>query len=287
MDAFTEKPFGGNPAAIVVCPDCFPTDSLMQKVAREINLSETAFLVKIDERQYDIRYWTPSAEVELCGHATLAASHLLYELGIVEDEDGNGIAFNAKGGRLKASRTPHDGRICMVFPSHEPVECDIDKAVIDGLSVGVDQVVHFAKTMQNDYFVVFRTQQEIENIRPNFTILANVPCHRGIIVTAARQETENNGGDSSSIDFVSRFFGPAVGILEDPVTGSAHCALGPYWSRILQKSAVVGKQLSERAGIVQCQLSSSHQEREACCEQVEISGSAILVSKSTFLCEMH
>eukprot|EP00890_Picochlorum_soloecismus_P006283 jgi/Picsp_1/6656/NSC_03999-R1_phenazine biosynthesis protein family len=291
VDAFTKKPFGGNPAAIVVCPGCLPTDSLMQKIAREINLSETAFLLKVDEGHYNIRYWTPSSEVDLCGHATLAASHLLYELGIIVPDQGE-IVFDAKGGRLKASRTQgDDGSICMVFPSHEPVECDVDRAVIDGLSINVEQVMFFGKSSQNDYFVVFRTEQEVASIQPNFSILATAPC-RGIITTSARRATRdfrNSDDHNDSIDFVSRFFGPAVGILEDPVTGSAHCTLGPYWSRVLQKSTVIGKQLSERAGIVAVQCRPSlplHREKEASCKQVEILGNAILISKSVFLCEM-
>ena len=284
VDAFTKKPFGGNPAAIVVCPDCLPTESLMQKIAREINLSETAFLLKVDEGHYSIRYWTPTSEVDLCGHATLAASHLLYELGIV-DPDKDEIVFDAKGGRLKASRTQHnDGSICMVFPSHEPVECNIDMAVIDGLSVTLDQVVFFAKTSQNDFFVVFGTEQEVKEIQPNFSILANAPC-RGIIITSAR--FSSNARDDDSIDFVSRFFGPAVGILEDPVTGSAHCTLGPYWSRILLKSTVVGEQLSKRTGIVTVQYQFSADARDEAAKQVKISGNAVVISKSVFLCDMR
>jgi PhzF family phenazine biosynthesis protein len=161
-------------------------------------------------------------------------------------------------------------------------------AVIDGLSVNLDRVVFFAKTSQNDFFVVFGTEQEVKEIQPNFSILANAPC-RGIIITSARQATIHgqNVRDDDSIDFVSRFFGPAVGILEDPVTGSAHCTLGPYWSRILLKSTVVGKQLSKRTGIVTVQYQFSADARDEAAKQVKISGNAVVVSKSVFLCDMR
>jgi len=243
VDAFADELFTGNPAA--VCPlDSWLPDALMQKIAGENNLSETAFFAKKGET-YHIRWFTPEIEVDLCGHATLASAHVLFRhLKFAGDR----IQFNSKSGPLYV--TTRDDLICLNFPSaiykkvHPPAE------LVDG--IGIKPVVTYQST---DYLMLLNSEQEVREANPDFSLLAGLNT-RGIIITA----------EGETVDFVSRFFAPGAGINEDPVTGSAHTLLVPFWSERLGKTDFIAQQVSERGGTLFCRLSG---------DRVEISGRAI------------
>lgn len=233
-DAFTEKLFGGNPAAVCPLEEWLP-DATMQNIAMENNLAETAFVVK-ENGQYHIRWFTPAVEVALCGHATLAAAYIyMNHLGHDEPQ----ITFNSKSGLLKVIRQ-HDKKLMLDFPAdrYEKIP-SIPPAVTEGLKVAVSEL--YKGTF--DYMAVVADQKTVEGLTPDFTIIATLPS-RGIIVTAK--------GNTS--DFVSRGFFPQSGIDEDPVTGSAHTLLVPYWSGQLHKQHMTAIQLSARKGHLECQL---------------------------------
>lgn len=231
VDAFTNKCFGGNPAAVVPLESWIP-DSLMQSIAMENQLSETAFFVKEGEDQYLLRWFTPSMEIDLCGHATLASAHVLYEH---LEYNGEAIQFNTlKSGVLPVIRNG-DG-YQMDFPARPGELVDAPKGLFEAL--GIDEAPVFKS---RDYLVVLETQIQVQTVRPDFSKLAEIDT-LGIIITAP--------GDDA--DFVSRFFAPRAGVNEDPVTGSAHCTLAPYWSEQLNKQAMHAYQLSERVGEVFC-----------------------------------
>ncbi len=231
IDAFTSEVFRGNPAA--VCPlDEWLPDETMRKIANENNLSETAFFVEEGEH-YHIRWFTPQTEVKLCGHATLASAYVIFnELGYRDRE----INFRSESGNLYVSSD--NEWIVMDFPSQPPVPCEPPQALTDGLGNMPAQVLK-----SEDYIAVFDSEEEILSLNPDYETLKNVPL-RGISVTAR--------GISS--DFVSRFFAPKVGINEDPVTGSAHCELTPYWWERLGKKKLYARQLSGRGGEIFCEL---------------------------------
>lgn len=253
VDAFTDKLFGGNPAA--VCPlETWLSDTLMQTLAFENNLSETAFFIR-NGNEYDIRWFTPSTEVELCGHATLACSHIIFnELFSASAE----VIFNSLSGKLKVSR--NEDKITLDFPSNPPERInEIPEGLLEALNVKEDSMVF--KT-SFDYMVVLRTQKEVEELSPDFKTLSSVKA-RGVIATAK--------GDNS--DFVSRCFYPQSGINEDPVTGSAHTILVPYWSGILNKNALKAVQLSKRRGYIDCELSG---------DRVLMSGNAVTYLKGQY-----
>ncbi|MBN8861312.1 MAG: PhzF family phenazine biosynthesis protein [Sphingobacteriales bacterium] len=233
-DAFTEKLFGGNPAAVCPLEEWLP-DTTMQNIAMENNLAETAFIVKEND-QYHIRWFTPAVEVALCGHATLAAAHIyMNQLGHNEPQ----ITFNSKSGLLKVIRQ-HDKKLTLDFPAdrYNRVQ-SIPPAVTEGLKVAVSELYKGSF----DYMAVVADQKTVEELIPDFKTIATLPS-RGIIVTAT--------GDAS--DFVSRGFFPQSGIDEDPVTGSAHTLLVPYWSGQLHKQRMTAIQLSARRGYLECQL---------------------------------
>jgi len=243
VDAFADKIFEGNPAA--VCPlEEWIDDSLMQKIAMENNLSETAFFVKKND-EYDIRWFTPSSEVNLCGHATLATSFVLYNF---LDYKEDSIVFNSKSGPLYVSQ--EDEIIKMNFPSEEPVECETPKAILDAFGKRPVQVLKFV-----DYIVVFEDEEDLTLFKPNLEALKTLDL-RGVCITSKH----------STYDFVSRFFAPNYGIDEDPVTGSAYTQLTPYWAKKLNKKKFHSKQLSPRGGEVHCELKD---------ERVYISGNAV------------
>jgi PhzF family phenazine biosynthesis protein len=249
-DAFTEKIFGGNPAAICLLEDWLP-DETMQQIAMENNLSETAFLVK-DNSHYHIRWFTPGVEVSLCGHATLAAAHILFnQVG----HSGNTILFHSKSGVLKVTKLP-DGRLMLDFPANKPQPLkDIPAGIFEGL--GIEPVPVF--TTSFDLMIVLSSQTIIQNLNPDFKTLAFIPA-RGIITTAK--------GDDA--DFVSRCFYPQSGIDEDPVTGSAHTIMVPYWAEQLGKTKMKAIQLSKRRGYLDCELAG---------DRVLMSGSAVMYMK--------
>ena len=243
IDAFTTRVFGGNPAA--VCPlETWLDDDLLQKIAAENNLSETAFFVK-SEKNFQLRWFTPLAEVSLCGHATLASAHALFEImGHPEPV----IAFETKSGMLRVER--RGTLLTMDFPSTPPTRTVAPDALIAGLGIEPAEVL-----AADDYFAVFDNEDIVRSIRPDHTRLAALDL-RGVIVTS-----RGNGSD-----FASRFFAPKLGVPEDPVTGSAHCALTPYWSARLGKKVLSAHQASKRGGDILCELKG---------ERVLLSGHAV------------
>lgn len=232
-DAFTNKLFGGNPAAICPLTEWLPDDT-MQQIAKENNLAETAFFVK-NENGYLLRWFTPEYEIDLCGHATLASAHILFtELAY----GGDTIHFDTiKAGALIVKR---DGdKYTMDFPSRPPIPIETPNGLIEALG-GAEPT---AILRSRDYFVVYDTEEEITELSPDMFALSKMDTV-GIIVTAPGKKS----------DFVSRFFAPGAGIPEDPVTGSAHCNLIPYWAKIFGKDKLHAYQLSARKGELWCEL---------------------------------
>ena len=225
IDAFSNRPFSGNPAA--VCPlGEWPDDKLLQQIAMENNLSETAFFV-VNKDEYHIRWFTPVAEVDLCGHATLASAFVIFNH---IDKVSNRINFTSKSGKLQVMRDKD--LLSMDFPSQPPVPCEMPEYMIEGL--GKEPVEILAS---EDYMAVYPQEGDILNIRPDMKLLRKLAL-RGLIITS-RSETA---------DFVSRFFAPKLGVKEDPVTGSAHCSLTPYWAKKLGKKQLHAFQRSTRGG---------------------------------------
>lgn len=241
VDAFTEKPFSGNPAAVCVLP-APRSEKWMQDVAREMNLSETAF-VNRDRDDWALRWFTPKTEVELCGHATLATAHILWEEERLSRDQT--ARFNTLSGRLTAARSR--GWIELDFPATpaEPTE------VPDTLATALGAKPVFVGMTKFDYLIELDGEDVVAELRPNIDAFGAFPA-RGFIVTS-RARTGARIEDIS-YDFVSRFFAPAFGVPEDPVTGSAHCALGPFWADRLGKTQLTGYQCSARGGIVGVRL---------------------------------
>ena len=233
IDAFTKNVFSGNPAA--VCPlEEWISDEIMQKIAAENNLAETAFYVKKDD-EYEIRWFTPTVEVDLCGHATLASAFVLFNY---ENHNDNRITFfSPRSGNLTVTK---DGELLSLnFPTDTLEPIILNNEILDSFDIK-PQLAFKGKT---DYMLVFNTEEEILNLKPNFDKISKLKV-RGVIATAK--------GNNS--DFVSRFFGPQSGVNEDPVTGSAHTTLIPYWSKELHKTKLTAIQLSERKGFLDCEL---------------------------------
>jgi PhzF family phenazine biosynthesis protein len=230
VDAFTSKLFGGNPAA--VCPlDSWLPDSVLQSIAAENNLSETAFYVP-EGSKYRLRWFTPQVEVDLCGHATLATAHVMFEMR--KELDGNLVLFTTKSGELAVDR--EDGRYVLDFPSRPPQQCEVHPDLVAAL--GATPVSILAA---RDYCCVFENEDQVRALLPDMQKLMNIDRF-AVIVTAL----------GSDFDFVSRFFAPAKGVPEDPVTGSAHCTLIPYWSQRLNKTSLFARQVSARGGELWC-----------------------------------
>ncbi|MBK0379089.1 PhzF family phenazine biosynthesis protein [Mucilaginibacter segetis] len=232
-DAFTNELFGGNPAAVCPLTEWLP-DEVMQKIALENNLAETAFFVKT-EAGYLLRWFTPELEIDLCGHATLASAHILFtELGYAEDT----VYFETvKAGTLVVKR---DGdKYAMDFPSRPPVPSETPAGLIEALG-GIEPAIVLRS---RDYMLVYESEDMVVNIKPDYFALAKIDS-LGIIITAP----------GKNADFVSRFFAPAAGVPEDPVTGSAHCNLIPYWAAQLGKNDLHAYQLSSRKGELWCKL---------------------------------
>ncbi len=231
IDAFTNTIFSGNPAAI--CPlDAWLSDDMLQSIAMENNLSETAFYVK-QGKQYELRWFTPSIEVDLCGHATLAAAFVLFNY---ENHEGNIIHFNSpRSGVLTVTKKGE--LLTLNFPSDrlEPIELS------DEIKMCFDIKPQQSFKGKTDYFLVFENEDEIKNLTPMFDAISKLIA-RGVIVTAK----------GNQVDFVSRFFAPQSGVNEDPVTGSAHTTLTPYWSKQLGKTELTAMQLSARKGYLEC-----------------------------------
>jgi PhzF family phenazine biosynthesis protein len=235
VDAFTNRPFAGNPAAVCVLP-ASPPEPWMRDVAREMNLSETAFLVPQDGG-YNLRWFTPAVEVDLCGHATIASAHVLWEDGHLPlDEPAR---FHTRSGLLRASK--RGDWIELDFPATSAEPAQPPAGLLEALSPGNALTARFVGRSKFDYLVEVASEKRLRALDPDHSSLRKLTV-RGIIVTA-RSETPE-------FDFVSRFFAPGSGIDEDPVTGSSHCALGPHWARQLGKTNLMAYQASARGGVV-------------------------------------
>lgn len=231
VDAFTDRLFGGNPAAIVPLENWL-SDDLMQAIASENNLSETAFYIPSGEN-FEIRWFTPKAEVNLCGHATLATAHVLFEQ---KNYDRKTVIFNSKSGILKVEKL--NNLYTMDFPSDKIHPTTTPVEIIKGLKVTPLETFYG----RDDYMIVIDSEKEILNIQPDFRMLSLLENSRGVIVTAP----------GNKVDFVSRCFFPQFGINEDPATGSAHTTMTPYWAQKLNKIDLTALQLSPRQGFFQC-----------------------------------
>lgn len=236
VDAFTATPFAGNPAAVCIVSDG-RSEQWMQQVAREMNLSETAFLLRGDDG-FALRWFTPTTEVDLCGHATLASAHVLWESGRLNPEEE--ARFHTRSGLLTAKRKRE--WIELDFPVLPTESLDPPVGLLEALEV---RALSIGKN-QFDYLVEVESEEVVRGMHPNMSCLAEVAT-RGVIVTS-------RAADGQAYDFVSRFFAPRAGIDEDPVTGSAHCCLAPYWMRKLGKSELVGYQASARGGMVRVRM---------------------------------
>lgn len=234
-DAFTDKVFSGNPAA--VCPlNEWIADDLMQSIAAETNLADTTFYVP-NGNGFDIRWFTPKVEVALCGHATLATAHVLFTH---ENYKGSEIVFQSKSGELRVTR--NNDWYTLNFPEDTLTETEVTAV----LTAGFNHKPIKAYKGKTDYILVFDNESQIKTMQPDFDKIAKEEC-RGIIVTAKGNE----------VDFVSRFFGPQSGLPEDPVTGSAHTSLTPYWASVSGKTDFTAKQLSARGGFLKCTLNGN------------------------------
>jgi len=248
-DAFTSQLFGGNPAAVCPLTEWLP-DETMQKIAAENNLAETAFFVKTDQGYY-LRWFTPELEIDLCGHATLATAHIIFtELGHAQPV----IHFDTqKAGTLIVTKT--GDRYTLDFPSRPPYFAEMPEGLLEGIGNKIPKAV----LRSRDYFLVYENEEDIAEMVPNHALLAKIDAI-GIIVTAP----------GKTVDFVSRFFAPACGVPEDPVTGSAHCSLIPYWAEKLGKNKLHAYQISSRHGELWCELRD---------DRVLMSGNAVTYMK--------
>ena len=259
VDAFTNEPFAGNPAG--VCVLLGPaSDEWMQHVASEMNLSETAFLYSQGD-SFNLRWFTPAVEVDLCGHATLASAHVLWETGRLHHDQP--ALFDTRSGRLSATR--HGDRIEMAFPA----EPERQTPEPPGLAQALGCRPRYTGRNRMDYLVEVESEEVVRSIAPDFTRLAQIES-RGFIVTGR--------SDSNAYDFVSRFFAPRVGVSEDPVTGSSHCCLGPFWASRLDKAEMTAYQASARGGVVGVRVDG---------DKVYISGQAVTVFQAEIRASAH
>ena len=250
VDAFAHAPFTGNPAGVCLLESEAPV-AWMQALAAELKQSETAFVVPIDSsagrapgsggatKEFSLRWFTPTSEVDLCGHATLASAHVLWNTGVLGEREQ--ARFQTRSGWLTCALRP-DGSIEMDFPAHRPLAQDAPGDLAAALGC---HPVWTGKT-RFDWFVEVASAAELKALRPDFARLVSLKV-RGVIVTAP-------GETGSGADFCSRFFAPGVGVDEDPVTGSAHCALGPHWAAKLGRNPLVGLQVSARSGYVEVEV---------------------------------
>lgn len=254
VDAFSAKPFGGNPAAVVPL-EKWLDDATLLAIAAENNLSETAFFVPEGD-EFALRWFTPASEVDLCGHATLATAFVLFNLLGFSGEE---VIFRSKSGKLSVGRS--GDLLVLDFPARPAVETEPLPGLIEATGREPEVVLK-----ARDFLLVYPTEEDVRSLEPDFFQLSKLPVH-AVIVTAP--------GDDC--DFVSRFFAPAVGVPEDPVTGSAHCTLIPYWAGRLGKSKLFARQVSRRGGELDCELAG---------DRVRIGGKATLfLSGSIFLTE--
>lgn len=253
VDAFTNRTFAGNPAAVVPLESWLP-DQTMLNIAAENNLAETAFFVKTGDG-FHLRWFTPTVEMDLCGHATVASAYVLYnQLGYSEPQ----ISFQSKSGELRVTR--EGDRFVLDFPARPAVEWEAPSGLAEALGAEPQRVLK-----SRDYLAVYASEADVLALRPDFRAINEVDAH-AVIVTAP--------GETS--DFVSRFFAPSVGVDEDPVTGSAHCTLIPYWAARLGKNELFARQVSSRGGELYCELAG---------DRVKIGGNAVLYLKGEIYIE--
>ena len=262
VDAFTAEPFAGNPAAVFLL-DQEADPGWMQRVAAELNLSETAFVRPDgpgDDAAFELRWFTPAVEVALCGHATLASAHVLWSEGRVPA--GRAIRFQTLSGELRASH--HDDAIELDFPATPPATADPPAGLLEALGEPAG-TVRWAGRSRFDHLLELDSEAAVRGLEPDFGKLREVST-RGVIATAA--------SEADGFDYVSRFFAPAVGIDEDPVTGSAHCALGPFWADRLGRADLTGFQASRRGGVVRTRAAG---------DRVLLGGQAVTVLRGTLV----
>ncbi|MCE1229180.1 MAG: PhzF family phenazine biosynthesis protein [Firmicutes bacterium] len=251
IDAFADAPFQGNPAAVMILEAWLP-DATLQTIAQENNLAETAFVIP-REGPWALRWFTPEGEIDLCGHATLASAHVAFhELGFI----GEVLAFDTQSGLLHVRR--EDPWLVMDFPARPGQLCEAPLGLFEALGVSPRPV-----TLARDHMVVLDSEEDVRALTPDFRALDRVATE-GVMVTAPGEE----------VDFVSRFFTPRATIPEDPVTGSAHCVLVPYWAERLGKTHLTARQLSPRGGFLRCVLQG---------DRVEMAGRAVKVLEGAFL----
>jgi PhzF family phenazine biosynthesis protein len=258
VDAFADRPFSGNPAAVCPLETWLPED-VMRKIAAENNLSETAFFVRRPDGDFDLRWFTPEVEIDLCGHATLASAFVVTER---LEPARQRVRFWTKSGALDVTR---DGKqLALDLPSRPPRACDAPAGLGDALGGAPLEVVR-----ARDLVCVYECAEDVRMLAPDMLKVATLKDEFGVIVTA------RGTGKDADVDFVSRFFAPAKGVPEDPVTGSAHCTLVPFWSARLGKTRLSARQVSRRSGELQCELIG---------ERVRLAGSAVMVieGKLTF-----
>lgn len=247
VDAFTDQAFRGNPAAVCL-NETWLKDAVLQHIAAEMNLSETAFLVPREDGDWDLRWFTPASEVDLCGHATLAAAHIIFS---EVDAELREVHFHTRSGRLSVSRTGE--LLVMDFPSDPATTCAAPRDLIQGLGAEPEEVL----ASRAHYLAVYEREEQVRALSPDLSALGQLDRH--VIATAPC---------AGRADFVSRFFAPRVGIPEDPVTGSAHCTLTPYWAQRLGEQRLEARQVSRRGGTLYVQDSG---------ERVQIAGHAVSV----------
>ena len=256
VDAFTSEPFKGNPAGVCILEKEMP-DELMQNISMEMNLSETAF-VHPGKDSWMIRFFTPSSEIELCGHATLSSAHIMFETGIVKKTDE--ITFASKAGMLKIRYA--DGLVIMNFPAYDLKPAQITQELCNYIVI---TPVELYTTTHGWSFVLLRNEEEVLNLNPDFKAMKNSE-YGDLIVTAPSSDPR--------YDFCVRCFAPALGIDEDPVTGSAHCVLVPFWHRKTGKKVFTSHQVSKRGGILKVSLHG---------DRVEIAGQALTIFRAELL----
>jgi PhzF family phenazine biosynthesis protein len=254
VDAFANKPFSGNPAGVCVL-DSPLDENVMINIAAEMNLSETAFLNKKDDGSYSLRWFTPAVEVDLCGHATLASSHILWETG--KENKSDTLMFHTRSGVLKANYV--NGEIELDFPAIESKPADIPDGLVKAIGI---KPIAVNKTEWH-YIAELDSEEAVRNASPDFGLLTSLDVFGTIITAKARM---------SGFDFVSRFFAPSKGVPEDPVTGSAHCALAPYWANRLGKNSFKAFQVSKRGGILGVRIEG---------ERVYLKGNAVTMLNGT------
>ncbi len=264
VDAFADKPFSGNPAAVCLLSE--PRDEhWMLNVAAEMNLAETAFLVQRSDNDYDLRWFTPAIEVDLCGHATLASAHVLWTQG--RSDVSSPIHFHTRSGRLSAHRRGDGGDVWIEldFPTQIATACDAPDGLLESLGLTEGETRWLGKNA-TDYLVEVESETAVRRVAPDFGALVRQDA-RGVIVTARASDRD--------YDFVSRFFAPAAGIAEDPVTGSAHCCLAPFWKSRLARDAMTGYQASRRGGVVGVRVDG---------DRVRLSGAAVTIFHTQLQC---